>query len=141
MFVQKAQAKTAEATTATTAIDNPPLSFEAPLGVEVPVDLVLVLVPEALDVPVTVATLDVLVGALLPVGVAEPDEPEGVVAAPTLEGEPVLAGTEVAPLISLCTVALKVPVMPLRVNLAEKPSKGKLGLVVSLRLNEVKRMK
>jgi len=71
---------------------------------------------------VTVATL---VGAFEPVGDAEAlpvvEAPEAVVEAPGVVLPPIAT---VGAVIKLASVLLKVPVIPDKVNLAEKPSKG-----------------
>lgn len=78
--------------------------------------------------PVDLAEVDDPEGALVTVAVAmplvlEPLEPAGVVVTLTEADE---AGVDepaaVGAVIKLCSVALKVPVMPAKVNLAEKPS-------------------
>lgn len=102
--------------------------------------------PELVGLLVPEGTPDILVGP----GVAG-DEGAGVLLTGLLgpgalgvrDGAPgVEEPTGVLPAaISLSSVLLKVPVIPARVNLAEKPRTGKIGLSTCLRLKEVKRMK
>jgi len=122
---QKTEANSAAAT-ATAPMPSPLASLEAPLGVGLPV-------PEAEAIE---PVLDALAEALVvrdPVAAAEPElEPAGVLAAaegdPDTEAEgaadPVAeADADAAPEICAWMVELKVPVMALRVNMAEKASR------------------
>lgn len=85
-------------------------------------------------VPVALAAVDeVVLAAAEPVldALAVTIDVAAVVAA-TAEVAAAEVATTVAPWISLSTVALNVPVMPVRVSLAENAVKGNCGLVGSL---------
>jgi len=88
---------------------------------EVLVDLAAEVVALAVPVEVAEAALEVV----MPVAT-------GVVVATTAAEVEAATAPVAAPEISLSTVALKVPVMPARVNLAENAVKGNVGVAGSL---------
>jgi len=111
---QKAAATNAEATTA--AIANA-CDEEPNAGAAAPVEEVAVEVARLEVAPVPLGLAVVVVIPLEPTAVVvEPAEPV-VVAGAVVEEPMATVGAD----IKLCSVSLKVPVIPVRVNLAEKP--------------------